>query len=104
MSCNDDGGRFVDREIELDASPEHVWDEIVLWRQEEGRVSVVDEVVPGERLTYWWGAADGHDVVSYVEIDLVARGVGTLVRVRETLVDGDALLRSVFSGCALARS
>jgi len=96
MSCNEEP--TVEREYEVPASPAEVWEELpdVL----EGD-RVVEECVVNKRLTFWWAAGD-NDVLSFVEIELQPTDIGTLLRIRETRVDGDMLVRSAFNARALA--
>jgi uncharacterized protein YndB with AHSA1/START domain len=47
------------------------------------RVGWVEEVVPGERLSFWWRLPD-EDVATRVEISLTDAEGGTLIRVVET--------------------
>jgi len=66
------------------------------------RVGVVDEAVRGERLTFRWMRTDGDAPASEVEFTLEPSGLGTLLHLRETLLDGSHLVRSAF--LALARA
>jgi uncharacterized protein YndB with AHSA1/START domain len=50
---------------------------------------VVDDVVPGRRLAFWWSGAGDDAPPSYVEIELEPAGAGTRIRIRETVVDVD---------------
>jgi uncharacterized protein YndB with AHSA1/START domain len=126
MSCNDsDRPEFdpefdavVERHVELPAPPEAVWaelpemlgDDVDLAAEPGGllraydpdgdRVGVVIEAVPAERLTFRWTTVDGDDPPSEVEISLEPSGVGTILHVRETRLDGARLERSAFSAHA----
>jgi hypothetical protein len=100
MSCGNDDVT-VEREVALDAPPEEVWDELPLMFEGEDRFSVVEESVPAERLSLWWVPVAGDEPPSYVELDLEATAVGTLLHVRETRLDGASLVRSAFSASAV---
>jgi uncharacterized protein YndB with AHSA1/START domain len=125
MSCNEQDADFepeavVEREMELPADPGTVWDELpaVLGEDVEltpepgGRlrvvepegelVGVVQEAVPGERLSFRWVRLDGDDPPSDVEITLEPRGTGTILHLRETRLDGAQLIRSAFLASARA--
>jgi len=101
MGCTDDDVA-VERTVELEGSPERVWEELPGWLDEEDRERVLDECEPARRLSFWWMTRDGGNPPSYVEIDLEPSAVGTLLHVRETLLDGAHLVRSAFR--ALART
>jgi len=117
MSCTDDIPA-VERETVLDAPPEEVWESLpalvgdddlaaepgapLRATEAEGeRIGVVDEADAPRRLAFWWSPIEGDDAPSFVEITLDAvetgRGVGTLLRVRESRFDAalvaDGLLR-----------
>jgi uncharacterized protein YndB with AHSA1/START domain len=117
MSCTDDIPA-VEREAVLDAPPEEVWESLpalvgdddlaaepgapLRATEAEGeRIGVVDEADAPRRLAFWWAPIEGDDAPSFVEITLDAvetgRGVGTLLRVRESRFDAalvaDGLLR-----------
>jgi len=117
MSCTDDIPA-VEREKVLDAPPEEVWESLpalvgdddlaaepgapLRATEAEGeRIGVVDEADAPRRLAFWWAPIEGDDAPSFVEITLDAvetgRGVGTLLRVRESRFDAalvaDGLLR-----------
>ena len=107
MSCSDeetDEETVVERSVELPASPGEVWAELpaLLADDEEERITIVEESVPGERLSLWWMPVEGEAPPSYVELELGATDVGTLLRVRETRLDGATLIRSAFSARAFA--
>jgi len=101
MSCSSDDVT-VERNVELDAPPEDVWDELPSLFEGEDRFAVVEESVPAERLSLWWVPVVGGEPPSYVEVDLEATAVGTLLHVRETRLDGASLIRSAFSASAVA--
>jgi uncharacterized protein YndB with AHSA1/START domain len=90
----------VEREIELPAPPDEVWESVAdaEWLGGEAeidlvpggdlrigdRVGWVEEVEPGERLSFWWRLPD-EEVATRVEISLTeTEEGGTLVRVVET--------------------
>jgi uncharacterized protein YndB with AHSA1/START domain len=120
MSCNE-SDLVVERDLELPAPPDVVWDELpgivgdevelaavrggrLHTRDADGeRVGVVYEAVSAERLSFRWISADGDDAPSDVEITLEPSGVGTVVHLRETRLDGAHLVRSAFSARARAR-
>jgi uncharacterized protein YndB with AHSA1/START domain len=126
MSCNQsDGDVTIERRVELPADPERVWDELPTLLGDEvelvaepggmvrtsgpdgGRIGVVDEVVPAERLAFRWVSTDDADAPpSEVEITLEPSGVGTILHLRETRLDGAHLERAAFtaSASALARA
>jgi uncharacterized protein YndB with AHSA1/START domain len=129
MSCNEPDRPEVDprevdviveRHLELPADPQVVWEELpaMLGDQVElvaepggalhvdgpdgERVGVVQEAEPAERLSFRWIDADGDGPASEVEIMLETSGIGTILHLRETRLDGAYLERSVFQ--ALARA
>jgi uncharacterized protein YndB with AHSA1/START domain len=125
MSCNEPEAEFesealVERRVELPADPGTVWeelpalfgDEVELEPEAGGRlrvlepegelVGVVQEAVPGERLSFRWVRRDGDDPPSEVEITLEPNGAGTILHMRETRLDGAQLLRSAFLAAARA--
>ena len=129
MGCNDMGrpdkscdepDLTVERRVELSADPERVWaelpallgDDVELVAEPGGalrtsgpdgeRVGVVDDAVPAERLAFRWvSTRDADAAPSEVEITLEPSGVGTILRLRETRLDGNHLERSALR--ALAR-
>ncbi len=68
------------------------------------RVGLVLEAEPGERLSFRWMSVEGDAPPSDVEIALEPSGVGTIVRIRETRLDGAHLERSAFRSLAVARA
>jgi uncharacterized protein YndB with AHSA1/START domain len=105
MGCNNDHDEelTVERELELDAPVDVVWEELpALFDGDDDRATVVDEIDPARRLAFWWAPATDADPPSYVEVELTPSGVGTLIRVRETRLDGAHLERSVRSARAYA--
>jgi uncharacterized protein YndB with AHSA1/START domain len=127
MSCNEhepeneaDPEAVVERHVELPADPTTVWDELpgILGEDVEldpepgGRlrvhedggelVGVVQEAVPGERLSFRWVRVEGEDPPSDVEITLEPGGAGTILHLRETRLDGAQLVRSAFLASARA--
>jgi len=117
MSCSE-SDLAVERHVELPAGPHEVWDalpemlgdEVELTAEPGGalrthgpdgdRIGVVVEAVPGERLTFQWMPVDGDAAPSEVEITLEPSGVGTILHVRETRLDGANLERAAFSARA----
>jgi uncharacterized protein YndB with AHSA1/START domain len=111
----------VEREIELPAGPDAVWDSLpsllgdevelvtepggrVRARGPEGdRVGTVEEADAPHRLTFWWMPVDGDDAPSFVELELAGSGVGTLLRVRETRFDASTAVEGLLRG-PLARA
>jgi uncharacterized protein YndB with AHSA1/START domain len=96
MSCN------IERSVELPASPDEVWEALPELFDDDDRARVVDEDDAPHRLSFWWTTVDGDEPPSYVEIDLSVSAVGTLLHIRETRLDGAALVRSAFNACAHA--
>jgi hypothetical protein len=69
---------------------------------------VVEEADTPRRLAFWWVPVEGDDAPSHVEIALdpveTGNGVGTIVRVRESLLDVSAVADGLLRGpLALAR-
>jgi uncharacterized protein YndB with AHSA1/START domain len=103
----------VERQVDLDAPREEVWDALAApdtWLADSGtlplepggeghlvedgrsRTAVVEEVDPGHRLVYRWWDDDDLDDVSRVEISLVGSPAGgTRVVVREWAIAGGVL-------------
>jgi uncharacterized protein YndB with AHSA1/START domain len=117
----------VERDVVLPAPPEEVWESLPAVFGDGGelapepggavrsdgpdgtRVGVVEEADRPCRLTFWWVPIAGDDAPSHVEIALepveTGNGVGTVVRVRESLLDTDAVADGLFRGPrALARA
>jgi uncharacterized protein YndB with AHSA1/START domain len=119
MSCNEPEA-FVERHLELPADPSTVWEELagmlgedveldpapggtLRVREPEGDlVGVVQEAVPGERLSFRWVRLDADEPPSEVDITLEPSGVGTVLHLRETRLDGAQLIRSAFLAAARA--
>jgi len=118
MSCTDDLPA-VERETVLPAPPDEVWESLpALVGDDElapeagaplhatgaegDRIGVVDEVDPPRRLTYWWVPVEDDGAPSFVEITLDAvdtgRGVGTLLRVRESRFDAAVVVDGLLLG------
>jgi uncharacterized protein YndB with AHSA1/START domain len=117
----------VERTMELEAPPQVVWEALPELLGDEGsiepvpggavhvvggdadgeRLGVVREAVPARRLAFDWAPVDGDGAPSEVVIELEPRDAGegsaTILRVRETRLDGDRLARSAFHASALAR-
>jgi uncharacterized protein YndB with AHSA1/START domain len=94
----------VEREVELPVGPEEAWEAVAdperlgEWLGGEAEIDLVpggdlrigdregwvEEVVPGERLSFWWRLPD-EELATRVEISLTeTEDGGTLVRVVET--------------------
>jgi uncharacterized protein YndB with AHSA1/START domain len=120
MSCNEPDV-MVERRVELPAGPEIVWDELRALLGDEvelvaepggavhttgpdgERIGVVDDAVPGERLAFRWVPTGDDDAPpSEVEITLEPSPIGTILRLRETRLDGAHLERSAFLARARA--
>jgi uncharacterized protein YndB with AHSA1/START domain len=109
----------VERTVEIPAAPDAVWDELAGMLGDEveltpepggalrvhdadgDRVGVVLEAEPGARLSFRWATVDGDDAPSEVEIGLQSTGLGTIVHIRETRLDGAHLARSAFRAFAV---
>ncbi len=103
VSCNNDELVTVERSIQLDAPSEDVWDALpALFDDDQDRVSVIDELELGRRVAFWWTSTTGDDPASYVEIELERSAVGTMIRVRETRLDGAHLERTATNARAYA--
>jgi uncharacterized protein YndB with AHSA1/START domain len=100
MSCNEDV--VVERTVELEAPPDEVWRELPEILSEPDRERIDDVVEPGHRLTFFWMPADGDHPPSYVEIELEPGGAGTILHVRETMIDGAHLVHTAFNARAYA--
>jgi hypothetical protein len=98
MSCNDEA--FVEREAEIEAGPDEVWDELGALLDDEGRLRVDEVVEPPHRLSFWWAPTGGDDAPSHVDIRLEPYGLGTLIHIREERLDGAALSRAAFHASA----
>jgi uncharacterized protein YndB with AHSA1/START domain len=76
------------REIEIEASPEEVWDALATeegregWLGEPGREIQVESEDPPHRLVWWWWEGDG--APTRVEFLVVAAPAGARVLVSET--------------------
>jgi hypothetical protein len=101
MSCNDQDVT-VERHVELPAPPEQVWEELPAILDEPGRVRVDDRVEAPYWLSFWWTPTFGDEPPSYVELELEPSAVGTLLHVRETMIDGAHLERSALNARAFA--
>jgi hypothetical protein len=110
----------VTREITLPVDPEAAWDAVVdleRWltdagsldlepgaegeltlRDGETRWATVEDVRPGEHLSFWWHAPDA--LATLVEVDLVAVSDGTRVVVVESGYAGMPMCGSPWSGGA----
>jgi uncharacterized protein YndB with AHSA1/START domain len=76
------------REIEIEATPEEVWDAIATeegrdrWLDEPGREIHVESADPPHRLIWWWW--EGDEPPTRVELLVVAAPAGARVLVSET--------------------
>lgn len=75
----------VRSEIEVEASPEEVWDALVdedrrvQWLGEEGRDVEIEEVCAPNRLVWWWSQDDRGSTRVEISVDAVARGTRIVV-------------------------
>lgn len=110
----------VTREITLPIDPEAAWEAVTdleRWLTDDGsldlepgaegeltlrdgqtRWATVEDVSPGERLSFWWNAPDA--LATLVEVSLVAVPSGTRVVVVESGYAGQPVCRSPWSGGA----
>lgn len=76
------------REIEIEASPEEVWEALVhedrraQWLDEPGREVDIEVVEAPSRLVWWWGE---DDAMTRVEVLVVAVAGGSRVVVTESV-------------------
>ena len=98
MSCDEE--TQVQRDYEIDALPEDVWDELPAVLDEADRVRVVEHEDAPHHLSFFWAPVDGDEPPSHVEIDLEPSPIGTIVHIRETRLTGAELVRSAFSARA----
>jgi uncharacterized protein YndB with AHSA1/START domain len=96
-ACEARDGARSEIEIEIDASPEEVWDALATeqgrerWLDEPAReIEVVDEREP-EHLVWWW--AEPGEPATRVEFRVLPAAVGTRVIVVETAPQFSAPLR-----------
>jgi len=81
----------VRREVEIEASPEQVWEALVTkegreaWLQEPDREVYVEVVQAPSRLVWWWGGE--HEPFTRVEFEIVAAPPGARVVVTESEPD-----------------
>ncbi len=79
----------VRREIEVEASPEEVFEALATeegrerWLDEPDRQIHVESLDPPERLVWWWGGAD--EPATRVDFRIVALPAGTRVVVTESM-------------------
>jgi uncharacterized protein YndB with AHSA1/START domain len=103
------------KEIEIEASPEDVWDALIDgerredWLQEPDREVYIEVVEAPSRLVWWWGGED--EPATRVEFEIVAAPAGARVIVTENEPAAFPLstLAASFApaaagGCARARS
>jgi uncharacterized protein YndB with AHSA1/START domain len=75
-------------EVEVEATPEQVWDALVTeqgredWLQEPDREVYVEVVEAPSRLVWWWGGEE--QAVTRVEFEIVATPLGARVIVTES--------------------
>jgi uncharacterized protein YndB with AHSA1/START domain len=122
MSCTDEVPS-VEREIVIAAPAEQVWeslpallgDDVEVALEPGGRLRVngpegerlgaVEAVDAPRRLAFWWVPAEGDEPPSHVEIELTGVAAGTIVHIRETRFDVEAVSRRLLRGpLAHARS
>ncbi len=83
-----ENGTDVRREVEIDASPEEVWEAIATeqgrerWLEEPERQIHVERAEPPHRLTWWWASEE--EPATRVEFRIVALPRGTRVIVTES--------------------
>ena len=76
------------REVEIDATPEQVWEALVTeegretWLAEPDRDVHIEVVQPPSRLVWWWTGED--EPATRVEVQIVAVPAGTRVVVTES--------------------
>jgi uncharacterized protein YndB with AHSA1/START domain len=76
------------REVEVEASPEEVWEALVTergreaWLQEPDREVYVEVVEAPSRLVWWWAGED--EPATRVEFEIVSVPAGTRVVVTES--------------------
>ncbi len=79
----------VRREVEVEASPEEVWEALATeegrerWLEEPDREIRVEVSDPPSRLVWWW--ADGEEEPTRVEFRVLAAPAGTRVVVTESV-------------------
>ena len=98
VSCDEE--TQVQRDYEIDALPEDVWEELPAVLDEADRVRVVEHEDAPHHLSFFWAPVDGDEPPSHVEIDLEPSPIGTIVHIRETRLTGAELVRSAFSARA----
>lgn len=75
-------------EVEVEATPEQVWDALVTeqgredWLQEPDREVYVEVVEAPSRLVWWWGGEE--QAATRVEFEIVATPLGARVIVTES--------------------
>lgn len=80
--------RAARTEVEIEASPEQVWEALVTdegretWLQEPDREVYIEVVQAPSRLVWWWGGEDGP--ATRVEFEIVAVPAGARVVVTES--------------------
>jgi uncharacterized protein YndB with AHSA1/START domain len=80
---------MAEREIEIEASPDEVWDALATeegrerWLEEPDRAIVVESEEAPRRLVWWW--SDGDAPATRVEFVVAPSPAGTRVRVIETV-------------------
>jgi hypothetical protein len=103
VSC--DENTTLQRDYEIEAGPEAVWDELAAVLDEADRVRVVEHEDAPHHLSFFWAPVDDDEPLSHVEIELEpvnteSGDVGTIVHIRETRLTGAELVRSAFSARA----
>lgn len=80
--------RAARTEVEIEASPEQVWEALVTdegrrtWLQESDREVYIEVVQAPSRLVWWWGGED--EPATRVEFEIVAVPAGARVVVTES--------------------
>jgi uncharacterized protein YndB with AHSA1/START domain len=76
------------REVEIEATPEQVWEALVteegrdIWLQEPDREVYIEVVEAPSRLVWWWAGED--EPATRVEFEIVSVPAGTRVVVTES--------------------
>jgi uncharacterized protein YndB with AHSA1/START domain len=83
-----EGGSTVRREVEIEASPEEVWEAVATpdgrerWLEEPERQIHIERAEPPSRLVWWWASEE--EPATRVDIRILAIPDGTRVIVTES--------------------